>query len=503
MAEKTENAAGPIVIKKYANRRLYNTATSTYVTLDHLAQMVRDGQDFVVNDAKSGDDITRGVLAQIIFEEEAKGQTMLPANFLRQLIRLYGDTLQGFVPGYLEASMETFSRNQEAMREQVRQAFEANPALANFEALARSNMEWFENAMRMFAPFATGMAPKPGVLTGGLTGKPPKKDVELEELKEQLAAMQAQLVEAASRRTEAQERRSGGVSAPGRSGQLGPDRRPAVEIALQAVDAQAAQPVGVGLVLDPLGDGHHLEVARHRGQAFDQHLGVAGLVHAFDEAAVDLDHVEAEVAEVPEPGRPGAEVVEREGAAGGADVVHEVDGLVDVLHRRGLGDLEDQPAADARCRRGPRRRGSSSHSSSPIDSGDMLTDSRSPGLAPRTLSAWASASRSIARPSGPVSTAGMKAPAGSTSPVAAAQSRERLEEGRQAAGCAPAPPAGSGTSIRPWASACATPNRSRALASTRRPCRAAGEVSSELEGVDRGKLVHGRRPFRLAADGLT
>ena len=192
MAEKTENAGEPIVIKKYANRRLYNTAKSTYVTLDHLAQMVRDGQDFVVNDAKSGEDITRGVLAQIIFEEEAKGQTMLPANFLRQLIRLYGDTLQGFVPGYLEASMETFSRNQEAMREQVRQAFEANPALANFEALARSNMEWFENAMRMFAPFATGMAPKNNTNSGG-GGKPARRDVELEELKEQLAAMQNQL----------------------------------------------------------------------------------------------------------------------------------------------------------------------------------------------------------------------------------------------------------------------------------------------------------------------
>jgi len=190
VAEKPDKAGEPVIIKKYANRRLYNTARSTYVTLDHLAQMVREGQDFVVNDAKTGDDITRGVLAQIIFDEEAKGQTMLPANFLRQLIRLYGDTLQGFVPGYLEASMETFSRNQEAMREQVRQAFEANPALANFEALARSNMEWFENALRMFAPFATGMAPKPGAAPAG---KPAKKDVELEELKEQLAAMQAQL----------------------------------------------------------------------------------------------------------------------------------------------------------------------------------------------------------------------------------------------------------------------------------------------------------------------
>ncbi len=113
---------------------------------------------------------------------------MMPSSFLRQLIRLYGDSLQGFVPGYLEASMETFSRNQEAMREQVQKAFEANPALANFEALARSNMEWFENALRMFAPFATGMTPK------GATGaKAPKKDVELDELKEQLASMQAQL----------------------------------------------------------------------------------------------------------------------------------------------------------------------------------------------------------------------------------------------------------------------------------------------------------------------
>jgi polyhydroxyalkanoate synthesis repressor PhaR len=190
VAEKTEIAGEPIVIKKYANRRLYNTAKSTYVTLEHLAEMVRSGQDFVVNDAKSGEDITRGVLAQIIFEEEAKGQTMLPSSFLRQLIRLYGDSLQGFVPGYLEASMETFARNQEAMREQVRQAFEANPALANFEALARSNMEWFENALRMFAPFATGLTPKGG---NAGAGKPPRQDVELDELKKQLAAMQAQL----------------------------------------------------------------------------------------------------------------------------------------------------------------------------------------------------------------------------------------------------------------------------------------------------------------------
>ncbi len=191
MAEKNEKADGPIIIKKYANRRLYNTAKSSYVTLDHLAQMVREGHDFVVNDAKTGEDITRGVLAQIIFEEEAKeGQTMLPANFLRSLIRLYGDTLQGFVPGYLDASMETFAKNQERMREQVSKAFEANPALANFEALARSNMEWFENAMRMFAPFTAGMAQK---AQPGSERSSSAKDIELEELKEQLASMQVQL----------------------------------------------------------------------------------------------------------------------------------------------------------------------------------------------------------------------------------------------------------------------------------------------------------------------
>ncbi len=189
MADTAEKSPEPIVIKKYANRRLYNTARSSYVTLEHLAEMVRNGQDFVVNDAKSGDDITRAVLAQIIFEEEAKGQTMLPANFLRQLIRLYGDTLQGFVPGYLDASMETFSRNQEKMRDQVQKAFEANPALANFEALARSNMEWFENAMRMFAPFASGM----GATPPQGNAKAPRQDVEIEELKGQLAEMQSQL----------------------------------------------------------------------------------------------------------------------------------------------------------------------------------------------------------------------------------------------------------------------------------------------------------------------
>ncbi len=178
----------PKIIKRYTNRKLYDTVESRYVTLDEIAAMIKDGVEVRIVDNRTKEDLTSVTLAQIIFEEEKKGQTMLPANFLRQLIRLYGDTLQGFVPGYLDASMETFARNQEAMREQVRQAFEANPALANFEALARTNMEWFENAMRMFAPFATGMAPK-----AGTPPRAPKKDVELDELKEQLATMQTQL----------------------------------------------------------------------------------------------------------------------------------------------------------------------------------------------------------------------------------------------------------------------------------------------------------------------
>ncbi len=189
MAEKDPKAKAPVVIKKYANRRLYNTEKSTYVTLEHLAQMVRDGEDFIVNDAKTGDDITRSVLTQIIFEEEAKGQNMLPTRFLRQLIGLYGDTLQGFVPGYLDASMDTFSKNQEKMREQVRSVFEANPALSNFESLARTNMEWFENAMRMFAPFSTGQA----MTERAVKEATPSRNVELDDLKTQLATMQDQL----------------------------------------------------------------------------------------------------------------------------------------------------------------------------------------------------------------------------------------------------------------------------------------------------------------------
>ncbi len=175
-----------VVIKKYANRRLYNTAKSSYVTLDDLAGMVREKQDFVVKDAKSGEDITRSVLAQIIFEEESKGQNLLPVKFLRQLISLYGDSLEGFVPGYLEASMESFAANQEKMREQVAAMIGQNPMMANLESLARGNMEWMENAMKMFSPFAPHAArTKPEPDSGG--------NEELDALKQQLAAMQEQI----------------------------------------------------------------------------------------------------------------------------------------------------------------------------------------------------------------------------------------------------------------------------------------------------------------------
>ena len=116
MSDATAGATSPIIIKKYANRRLYNTKSSSYVTLDHLSQMVKEGTDFEVRDARTGDDITRTVLAQIIFDEENKGQHLLPIQFLRQLIRFYGDSLQAFVPSYLEMSMDSFTKNQEEMR---------------------------------------------------------------------------------------------------------------------------------------------------------------------------------------------------------------------------------------------------------------------------------------------------------------------------------------------------------------------------------------------------
>ncbi|MBN8936155.1 MAG: polyhydroxyalkanoate synthesis repressor PhaR [Rhizobiales bacterium] len=145
----------PITIKKYANRRLYNTGTSTYVTLEDLAAMVKSGDDFVVYDAKTNEDITRSVLTQIIFEQENKegGQNLLPINFLRQLIRFYGDSMQMLVPRYLEVSLDSLTREQAKFREQISQAFGMG-GFGGIEDQVRRNMEMFERTFAMFAPFA-------------------------------------------------------------------------------------------------------------------------------------------------------------------------------------------------------------------------------------------------------------------------------------------------------------------------------------------------------------
>jgi polyhydroxyalkanoate synthesis repressor PhaR len=179
----------PIVIKKYANRRLYNTGTSTYVTLEDLAGMVKNGEDFVVYDAKTGEDITRSVLTQIIFEQENKGgQNLLPITFLRQLIRFYGDSMQMLVPRYLEVSIDSLTREQEKFRQQLTQAFGAGPFGA-LEDQVRRNMELFERAFSMFAPpFArreaqAADAAKPAAAGGG----------EIDDLKRQLDDVQKRL----------------------------------------------------------------------------------------------------------------------------------------------------------------------------------------------------------------------------------------------------------------------------------------------------------------------
>jgi len=166
MATQPEAGPGakpaPVVIKKYANRRLYNTSTSMYVTLDHLSQMVKEKTDFVVYDAKTGEDITRSVLTQIIFEEESKsGQNLLPISFLRQLIAFYGDNLQGLVPQYLDMSMQAFARNQEQMRTAMQNAFGFKP-FGGLEDAARQNIQMFQQAMKLMNPFMAGMVPPGG-----------------------------------------------------------------------------------------------------------------------------------------------------------------------------------------------------------------------------------------------------------------------------------------------------------------------------------------------------
>jgi polyhydroxyalkanoate synthesis repressor PhaR len=221
LSEPNSGAPGPIIIKKYANRRLYNTQTSSYVTLEHLCDMVKEGVDFEVRDARTGEDITRQVLAQIIFEEENKGgQHLLPIQFLRQLIRFYGDSLQAFVPSYLELSMESFTKNQQEMREKFQEAFGNKFGFKDFEKMSRQNIEMFERAMRMFSPFGPSMGgwDKPMANPfSAFTGAAPdangnaassssssqastQRDQEIRELKEQLAAMRQQIADLAQRK---------------------------------------------------------------------------------------------------------------------------------------------------------------------------------------------------------------------------------------------------------------------------------------------------------------
>lgn len=164
----------PVIVKKYANRRLYNTETSSYITLDHLAQLTREGREFKVLDAKTDDDITHSVLTQIIMDEEGKGTTMLPANFLRQIISMYGDSMQAMVPQYLEASMDAFRTNQAKFHEAMKGAFTGGP----FAEMAKRNLAMFEAATSAFAP------KKPGEVS---------KDDEIAALKAQLADLHSKV----------------------------------------------------------------------------------------------------------------------------------------------------------------------------------------------------------------------------------------------------------------------------------------------------------------------
>lgn len=198
MAAKNE----PVVIKKYANRRLYNTGTSTYVTLEDLAEMVKKGEEFTVQDAKTGDDITHPVLTQIIFELENKdGQNMLPIPFLRQLIAFYGDQMQMIVPSFLEQSMLAFSKEQERFRDQMKSALGKTPMdmmklptpMKALEEQTRRNMEMFQNAMRMFTPFPGAASGAPNNVPEPAKAEPAEKADDLQELKEQIAAMQRKL----------------------------------------------------------------------------------------------------------------------------------------------------------------------------------------------------------------------------------------------------------------------------------------------------------------------
>ncbi|WP_188064183.1 polyhydroxyalkanoate synthesis repressor PhaR [Sphingobium sp. KCTC 72723] len=192
---KTASDTEPVIIKKYANRRLYNTETSSYITLDLLSQMTREGRMFTVVDAKSGEDITHNVLTQIIMEEEQRGKNMLPVNFLRQLIAMYGDSMQSMVPQYLEASMDSFRKNQLQFQEAMQGAFGGGP----LAEIAKRNMQMFEAATTAFKgaggvmPGVPGMMGAAGASSGTAQPVETAKDDEIADLKAQLAALNAKI----------------------------------------------------------------------------------------------------------------------------------------------------------------------------------------------------------------------------------------------------------------------------------------------------------------------
>jgi polyhydroxyalkanoate synthesis repressor PhaR len=191
ISQSEQTGSKPVVVKKYANRRLYNTATSSYVTLEDLATMIKGGGDFVVHDAKTNEDITRSVLTQIIVEQEQKGQNLLPISFLRQLIGFYGDSMQFLVPGYLEQAMVSFARNQDQMRDTLRATFGIFP-FGQFEQMGKQNMALFEQALKMLSPYGAAAGTEKPTAAKPV---PPEAepDPRLQRLESQLDAMRQQL----------------------------------------------------------------------------------------------------------------------------------------------------------------------------------------------------------------------------------------------------------------------------------------------------------------------
>ncbi|MFO1069881.1 MAG: polyhydroxyalkanoate synthesis repressor PhaR [Geminicoccaceae bacterium] len=192
-ATPAEDAAKVAVVKKYANRRLYNTATSSYVTLDELSRMVRDGEEFVVYDAKTGEDITRSVLTQIILEEDSKGRNLLPIGFLRQLIGFYDDQLHAFLPRYLELSMENFTKHQDQIRGYMQETFGRFFPFNQFEDMARQNLALFNRAATMFRPFGGENAPGDGHEAPRAEPERGASSDEVRELRERMEQLQRQL----------------------------------------------------------------------------------------------------------------------------------------------------------------------------------------------------------------------------------------------------------------------------------------------------------------------